>query len=89
MDSAAMLVTRLLQTFPVERVILLGREGDAAIVATLDDVLWLTGQDVAGQAGHERSVVVILVATIPGQFVSIESDPIARFVFYFRCFSFH
>lgn len=34
-------------------IVCLGGEDDLAVVATLDDVLGLAGDDVAGESGHE------------------------------------
>jgi hypothetical protein len=48
MYGTAMFVTGFLQALPVERIILFGKAGDAAVIPALDDVLGLTGQDVAG-----------------------------------------
>jgi hypothetical protein len=38
-----MLVTGFFQTFPIERIIRRGKEGDATVVPALDNVLGLTG----------------------------------------------
>lgn len=46
--GTAMLATGFLETLPVERIILLGKEGDTAVIPTLDDVLRLSWEDIAG-----------------------------------------
>ena len=59
-DVASMFFRRFLKFFKVETVVFFGPKNDLSIIATLDDVLRLTGNDEAGKACHKACYLLSL-----------------------------